>query len=225
MTKKYKDAIRNQLERLVPIVLGLPWMEIAAELWKLSRSLWRGMADEGMYEVPEHESRLEILDKKGRRARFLKRQKVKYLQNNIIAYQDQAWADGKFLLGYRCSPGKAVDHYRLGRTTHILISLREMRSRGDKDEFNMEWGMRNSFQNSVGRWETTVSHRTKLLRVKVVFPVARFPERLSLVESLGSRTRPLGQEARTRLPDGRLLVTWEKRNPRLHERYVLKWEW
>ncbi len=39
----------------------------------------------------EYESTLELLDRKGEKAIFKKRQKVRYLQDNIIAYQDQAW--------------------------------------------------------------------------------------------------------------------------------------
>ena len=45
---------------------------------------------------------------------FSKRQRVRYLQNNIIAYQDQAWGDGEMLVNYRCSPGVPVDRYKLG---------------------------------------------------------------------------------------------------------------
>jgi hypothetical protein len=64
-----------------------------------------------MYEVVEYESTLELQDRGGQRATFRKREKVRYLQNHIIAYQDQAWGDGEILLDYRCSPGKPVDRY------------------------------------------------------------------------------------------------------------------
>ena len=39
---------------------------------------------------------------------------MRYLQDNIIAYHDQTWDDGDILLDYRCTPGTAVDRYRLG---------------------------------------------------------------------------------------------------------------
>ncbi len=74
--------------------LGLIYL---AEGWKLFRHLWQGLADEGMYEVLEYESVLELKDKRGKRARFQKREKVRYRQNNIIAYQDHAWGDGEIL--------------------------------------------------------------------------------------------------------------------------------
>lgn len=107
--KKSNTAISDQL---VTLFLTLPWLDILAETYKLLRTLWRGLADEGKYEVLEHESTLELLDRQGKRARFQKRQKVRYLQNHIIAYQDQGWSDGQSLLGYQCSPGVVVDQYR-----------------------------------------------------------------------------------------------------------------
>jgi len=30
---------------------------------------------------------------------------VRYLQDNVIAYRDQAWGDGEILVDYRCTPG------------------------------------------------------------------------------------------------------------------------
>ena len=95
--KKSNNATSDQF---VALILSLPWLDILAETYRLLHSLWRGLADEGMYEVLKHDSTLELLDRQGKRARFEKRQKVRYLQNNIIAYQDQGWSDGESLLDY-----------------------------------------------------------------------------------------------------------------------------
>ena len=56
-----------------------------------------------MYDVLEYESTLELKDRGGKRATFQKREKVRYRQDNIIAYQNQAWGDGEVLLNYRCA--------------------------------------------------------------------------------------------------------------------------
>jgi hypothetical protein len=87
-----------------------------------------------LYEVLEYESTLELKDREGRKATFKKREKVRYLQDNVIAYQDQAWGDGEILLNYRCTPGAPVDRYRSGYKTTILISRREVKDKGDVDE-------------------------------------------------------------------------------------------
>jgi hypothetical protein len=215
----------SQFTRLVDILLGLPWLEAMTELCKAGQKLLRGMSAEGMYEVLEYESALEIKDKRGEQALFRKREKVRYLQNNIIAYQDHAWADGESLINYRCTPGVPVDLYQPGRDTYILISLREVKNRDDVDEFNIQWGIRRGFVRSTELWETEVSHRTRRLKVQLIFPRERPPLRLSLTESTLQRARPLAQDALMQLPDGRWRVTWETSQPRRHERYLIRWDW
>ncbi len=128
------------------------------------------MQKRGLYEVLEYETTLELLDKEGEHAIFHKRQQVRYLQNNIIAYQDQAWGDGQILRNYRCSPGQSVDRYKLGHKTLILISLREIKQRGDIDEFNIQWEMRNGFRQirNPGRRKSAI--RPDMSRYRLSFP-------------------------------------------------------
>ena len=223
MEKRKNTSV--SLDQVVPVLFSLPWLDIFAELVKVTRKLWQGLADEGMYEVLEHEATLEILDKKGKRARVHKRQKVRYRQNNIIAYQDQAWGDGEILLNYRCSPGVVVDRWRPGKKTYILISLREVKHRGDIEKFHIEWGIRNGFLRKTELWETEVNHRTKRFRIQIVFPKTRPPTQIWLVEESRWRTHHLGQDAKAQLPDGRWQVYWETRWPRVNERYQLHWNW
>ena len=173
----------------------------------------------------DYESTLELKDRDGKRATFKKREKVRYLQDNVIVYQDQAWGDGRILVGYRCTPGKAVDRYRSGYKTYILISRREVKHRGDVDEFNIRWGIREGFLRRTEQWETHVTHPIKHLAINVVFPKSRPPTRTSIVQSSRQRVGPLGEDAQALLPDGRWVVSWETERPRLHETYILQWEW
>jgi len=210
---------------LLNIALDLPWFELLGRVWKISRKIIRGGSNEGMYEVLDYECQLELKDKNGKLANVQKREKVRYLQDYITSYQDQAWGDGKILQNYRCSPGIPVDEFRFGHKTHKLISLRELRNRGDTDEFNIEWRIRNGFLKSTGFWGTAINHRTRKATVKVIFPKDRLPLHASLVESNLQRRRILGENAQKLLPDGRSMITWELANPRLYENYVVRWEW
>jgi hypothetical protein len=205
--------------------LILPTITTLAELWKVVRKLWQGLSEEGLYEILDYETTLELLDKQGESAQVRKRQKVRYLQNNVIAYQDQAWGDGQILLNYRCTPGFLADRYNLGHKTYLLISLRDVKRRGDLDEFNIEWEMRNSFQHTSESWETEVTYRMKRLKVEVIFPKSRPPLRVSLVEGQTRRSYLISDAAQRQLPDGRWIVSWETDKPRLYERYIIKWDW
>jgi len=213
------------LRRLLRDLLHVPWLEILIELWKVGQKLLRGLAEEGMYEVLDYHFTLELLDPRGRRAHAYKHEKVRYLQNHIIAYQDEAWGDGKILIDYRCSPGIPVDYYRPGKKTYILISLRGVKNRGDVDEFNSDWKIRNGFLRSTELWDAEINHRMKKFKLQVIFPKSRPPRRVLLVEETARRTRMLEKDTQIHLPDGRWSVAWETKRPRLHETYSLKWEW
>jgi hypothetical protein len=225
MAEENTTTLISQWGRLVLALLNSQWLESIAELWRLWRRLASGLAEEGMYEVLEYEATLELLDRQGEHARFQKREQVRYLQNHTIAYQDQAWADGEILLDYRCSPGVAVDQYRPDQKTYILLALREVKSRGDIDEFHIEWGMRGTFVRTTEQWETEVSHRTRRLKVQIIFPADRPPHRVVLVTGTTRRVQLLPERAQRQLPDRRWQVTWETDRPHLYERYSLKWDW
>lgn len=221
------EIIRTNTDPFTKLALGLslPWFEIVGKLWGGVRKILRGLSNEGMYEVLDFESTLELLDRRGERAVYRKREKVKYLQDYIIAYQDQAWGDGDILLNYRCKPGVAVDRYTPGRTAHILISLHDVKYRGDIDEFKIEWGIQKGFLRNQELWETEISHRTKHLKTQLIFPKTRPPQRVSINENLHRRSYPLDRESISQLPDGRWLASWETDHPKLHECYTLCWEW
>ena len=200
-------------------------MDILAEIWRLARHLWQGLADEGMYEVLEYESVLELKDAAGEQATFRKRELVRYRQNNIIAYQDHAWGDGKILIDYRCSPGVVVDRYRPGQKTFLLISLREPKRRDDLDEFHIAWKLEGAFRRTHELWETEVRHKTRQLKISIIFPKSRLPRRAWVQEQVRRRRQQLGPEAIRALVDGRWQLTWRSDRPRLNARYQVQWEW
>lgn len=203
----------------------LPWFEVAGEAIRIGRQVISGLATEGTYEVLDYGIRLELKDSEGKRALVQKRESVKYLQNNIIAFQDQAWGDGKILLNYRCKPGVPVDKYRSGYKTQILISLREVKNRGDIDEFNIQWGISRGFLSPTGFWGTDVDHKTAVIKVEVIFPQGRPPLKASVLEKNLQRINTISKNRFTYLPDGRCLLSWEMSKPRRYEQYILRWEW
>ena len=83
---------------LSAILLDMPWKQVMGDLWIAGKNMLSKLGDQGLYEVLEYDTTLELKDGKGERAVFRKCQKVRYLQDNVIAYQDQAWGDGKILV-------------------------------------------------------------------------------------------------------------------------------
>jgi hypothetical protein len=56
-------------------------------------------ADQGMYEILDYDSTLDLKDAQGKTAVFNRHQRVKFLQDHIIAFQEHAWGDGKISAG------------------------------------------------------------------------------------------------------------------------------
>jgi hypothetical protein len=147
----------------------------ALDFWKASRF-------RGTYKVEHHQIVLDLTDAGGRTAIYNKKQRVMFLQDNVFAIQDQAWGDGDIFATYRCSPGVAVDRYKEGYRWKILISLRSTRNRGDTDDFTIEQTIKDGFTKSIGNLQTQVDHPSKELTISVIFPAARYPKNVTLIE-------------------------------------------
>lgn len=215
----------NALVRVLLLLLSSDWLNALEWVWRLGRRILSRRVHEGMYEVLAYESRLEIADPKGEKAVLHKRERVRFLQDNIMAYQDQAWGDGDIFADYQCSPGVAVDRYREGHLFRILISLRETKSRGDVEAFHIQRTIKRGFTQAVEDFQTEINHTTRKLSVSVVFPRNRHPKRVTLVEKNIARATEIGVENRVKLPDGRQQFMWQTDHPRLFEAYILRWEW
>ena len=75
-------------------------------------AIFKRRQPDGLFEVLDYDSTLELLDGAGEMAIFKRRQKVRFLQDHILAFQDYAWGDGDVLADYRIAPGEVVDCYR-----------------------------------------------------------------------------------------------------------------
>lgn len=201
------------------------WIPSALQLYRDVRGVVKRAFQSGLFEILEYDSTLELLDSEGERAHFKKRLRVKFLQDNVIAFQDYIWGDGKPLLNYRCSPGVIVDRYREGGRWNVLISLRETRATGDVEEFRIERTLQGSFATpEAWWWETSLQQKTHRLKVSIVFPKKRHAKRVVLVERNRNRTTPLDVNLKG-LPDGRQILTWESLKFGRFETYTLKWDW
>jgi len=207
--------------------LSVPWLEIINLAMTVSEKvspLFK-TKPQGLYEVINYETTLEIHDRQGKKATVNKRQKVRYLQNNIIAYQDQAWGDGEILIDYKCAPGVPVDQYRLDYKTILLISLREEKNKDDMDDFHIIWTMKNGFLKNTESWATAIQHNTNQVTVNVIFPSSRPPFQVTLIESKSRKTKVLADNTKKQLPDGRWQITWKRFKPKVYEEYLLEWKW
>jgi hypothetical protein len=221
-TRSEKPSLSG-LATLLGLVTTDPsrWLNVALEV-----ALWirEHLVDSrGIYEVKQLKVSLVLCDPQGKKAIYTKRQQVRFLQDNVIAYQDQAWGDGEIFADYHCSPGIPVDRYREGHRYRVLISLRETKQRGDSADLMIDRTIRNGFTRSTEELQTEIDHVTHRLTVQVTFPSERFPKQVWWLEQKRGRSQPI--EALTQLPDGRWQVTREVVKPTRNEAYLLRWHW
>lgn len=227
MENKEEKSTIQKIIQTTNDILRIPWLQIFNLVLGLSEKITPLFKHQpqGLYEVLDYETTLEIHDRQGRKATVNKRQKVLYLQNHIIAYQDHAWGDGEILIDYKCTPGVPVDRYQFGHKTITLISLREEKNKDDIDDFHMIWNIKGGFSKETESWETVILHKTNMVKVNLIFPASRPPLLVFLNEGNHREPRLLGENTKKQLPDGRWQVTWQRFKPKVYQEYLLEWKW
>lgn len=186
---------------------------------------WIGDRYAGPYEILDYDAVVELIDETGTLALFKKRQRVKFLQNSIIAIEDYAWGDGDILADYKCTPGVVVDKYRQGDRWNILISLRDTKSIGDIEQFHIERTVKDAYTRDEEWLQTEIRRHTRRLKMSVIFPQNRHCQHAVLIQRSASRVTELGPEHVDNLPDGRQIVFWETTHAKGFDVYTLKWRW
>lgn len=222
---KLPEVFESRFLRSVIPKVAADWLVVLTQAWRLISKWLREDATSGTYEVLDYDATLELRDRRGKVAIFKRREKVRFLQDHVIALQEWVWGDGELLADYRCSPGVPVDRYRDGLKQVILISLRETKGRGEVLEFNSERKIKDGFTTESEWFQIELNYKTRQLRMATIFPKKRPCKRAVLVERNRNRTAVLGRSHFSRLPDGRQVVSWEVRNPLINELLTLKWDW
>ena len=221
---KTKHSSGLSASRFLPYITP-DWIALFLDLYRALRRFLQRERHHGIYEILDYDSTLELVDPKGEIAVLRKRQKVRFLQNNIIAFEDYAWGDGEIFAEYQCSPGKVVDRYQEGDRWNVLISLRETKTVGDIEDFYIERIVRNGFTKDEEWRQIEIRNRMKRLKLTTIFPKERRCQRAVVVERSRNRTTVLDQKHFSDQPDGRQVLTWEPAKTRRFENYIIKWKW
>lgn len=188
----------------------------------------------GLYEVLEKESRWEFLDPDGKETTHHRRLKVRFIQNGVIAIADAAYGDGDLFAEYEVEPGKVVDIYRSGPRMNALISLREVKNRGDVEELRFRRKVVDGFRSAQEWIDIETDNVCQKLRVIVIFHKERRCQRATLTtetkktSKVITRARVLNTEDPKyflNLPDGRQQLTLYFPNPRTNVKYTVRWDW
>ena len=224
LATRLSDRLNAILRRLLGLD-ALVWVRYVLQGARAVYEVLAGGGGQGIYDVLEHHTILELKDTKGEVAVVKRRQKVRFLQDHVAAITDHAWGEGEIFAEYDCSPGVPADFYQDGSRHTVLISLREIKSRGDILKLVIRRKIVGGFRKPDESWETAIYHRIRHLSVSIVFPKERGCRKATVTQRSTSKTVVLGRQHLRFLGDGRQTLTWEIRNPRLYDRYSLRWRW
>jgi hypothetical protein len=218
-----RPSTGSTLHRLLP-ALPLGWIIPVLDLLRYLYAWLRPPQPEGIYEILDYDSTLEICDPEGTEAVFRRQQQVRFLQDNVLAIEDYVWGDGQ-IARYTCSPGAIVDQYREGDRWNIVISLRETKSKGEVADFYIERTLMDGFTKDEEWWQVELRHTTRRLKLTAIFPKERHCRRAVMARRSRHQATVLGPEHFTDLPDGRQAVTWQAQGIQRFEIFTLKWTW
>jgi hypothetical protein len=216
----------QQIGEILSGILSSDWLQVLQHLWDFLRSRFfsRHQA-EALYEILDYDLTLDLLDPKGKVAFFRRRQRVRILQNHVIAYQDEAWGDGSVVASYFCSPGVPVDIFRSGSRYLILISLRQTRNRNDVVEFNIERKVKDGFTKRQEWLEVETRYPTKRLHVTIIFPRGRPCQKAWLSARRKNHQEELDASHFSNTSAGNQVLSWELARSSYGETYTICWKW
>jgi hypothetical protein len=200
------------------------WIALILDLVQNLRTTIAQRQPKGMYEMVAYDARLELLDGRGELATFSKRQRVRFLQDNIIAYQDYVWGHGR-ISDYASSRGRVADRYQEGDRWHVLLSLRETKNRGDVEEFHIQYTIHEGFGQNEEWWQVEIRNPTRRLQIAIVFPPERRCTRALLLQRSRQRSTRLDASHFSHLPDGRQILRWETEKVGGFDLYTIRWWW
>jgi hypothetical protein len=180
---------------------------------------------QALYEVLSFDATLQLQDTRGETAVLERDQQLRFLQDGVVGLYHQVWGAGELFADYAVEPGVVADRFQLGARHITLISLRQVKNRGDRLRLHIRRQIRQGWTEHEEWLEIAVNHPTHRLSVRGIFPKARPPRHALLIEESTGAVRALKPRRWHVDSLGHTVISWQKSKPRLEETYLLRWEW
>lgn len=122
------------------------------------------------YETIKYSGRLEILDAETRSARFIRRQRIRFLEDNVSVFMDRAWGDGVLFAGYAARGLRILEPIPTGKGYVIPLALPRRFAKGDVFDITTERRIVGAFYHPLAYWDTAMSAPTELVAIDIVVP-------------------------------------------------------
>ncbi len=158
-----------------------------------------------------------------------KNNRVRFIQNNVLAIPDYIWGDGSTSSDYSCDPGEKVAEHREGAKNCVVIALDRMYKRDDELDIRIIRTVRGAFLESEEWVEVKPVAGTPALSFTLLWPAGRPPRGTTLTLENERRNR---RKVTTLTDDdlewhegGRRKFARHFANPSADEVIRIDWKW
>jgi hypothetical protein len=168
------------------------------------------------YETIRFSGRLEILDPNTRSARFVRRQRIRFLEDGVSVFMDRVWGEGVLFAGYAAPGLKMLEPIRTPKGYVLPLQLPRPFGKGDVFDIVTERRIIGAFYHPLAYWDTAMSAPTELISIEVAVPPGADIRRPEIVApargDMNARQRQRSLEFRVA-------------RPAMNVPYKLAWSW
>ena len=175
-----------------------------------------------LYEVKDYQARLEVLDTKGKRAIYTKRERIRFLRNHVTAFYDYGWGTGNAFASHRVHPGRIAERQKVGSRHRSLVVLPKPYQAGEQMSFTVRRLWKNVLKGHQGYLEMELYHPTRRAGISVILPRTRPAVSAWLADA---RRQSSIHVRPTTMSDGRQKLQWSTTGVQVGDRYTLEWVW
>lgn len=175
------------------------------------------------YEIIDEQHEWDIVNPSGALVIHRKKMRLRFLQDNVATVYENIWGDGR-CHWLHCDPGVFVDEFKTAGKVFKLISLREIRGRGDEQDFAVSCEWRDAFTSEAEWVQVQTGHPTNTLTIRIIFPAGRPSRRVTVNRTSDPNARVLSVDHFEEV-SGRQVVTWSPNRPKAGETHTVRWVW
>jgi len=122
------------------------------------------------YETVKFSGRLEILDRERRVARFVRHQRIRFLEDKVGVFMDRVWGEGVLFAGYAAPGLRMLEPIRTPKGYVVPLQLPRPFRQGDVFDLVTERRIIGAFYHPLAYWDTAMSAPTELISIEVIVP-------------------------------------------------------
>ncbi len=126
------------------------------------------------YETLEFAGRLELLDREDHVARFIRRQRIRFLEDGVSVFYDRVWGDGILFAGYFAQGLRMLQPIRTRKGYVLPLALPRPFRKGETFEVRTERRIIGGFTHREVHWDLAMAVPTELLTLDVNGPHSHF---------------------------------------------------